>query len=47
MRVDWQNLPTEELLDVRLSELDLSVEGTWLEDCVARLREELDASGLR
>jgi len=45
--VDWENLPTEELLDVRLCELDLSVEDTWLEDCVGRLREELDAAGLR
>jgi hypothetical protein len=45
--VDWENLPTEELLDVRLCELGLTVKDTWLEDCVERLREELDVAGLR
>ena len=34
MPVDWENLPTEELLDVRLSDLGLTVQDTWLEDCV-------------
>ncbi len=47
MPVHWENLPTEELLDIRLCELDLCVEGTWLEGCLDRLREELDAAGLR
>ena len=46
MPIDWEDLPTEELLDVRLCDLGLVMEDTWLEDCVERLREELDASGL-
>ena len=45
--VDWESLPTEELLDVRLSELGLTIGDTWLEDCVGRLREELDSARLR
>ena len=45
--IHWENLPTEELLDVRLSELGLEVANTWLEDCVDKLREELDGAGLR
>ena len=47
MPVDWESLPTEELLDVRMCELGLTVTDTWLEDCVHRLREELDDAGLR
>ena len=46
MSVDWESLPTEELLDVRLCDLGLKLADTWLEDCVARLREELDEAGL-
>lgn len=47
MPVDWKSLPTEELLDVRLCDLGLTVAGTWLEDCTQRLHEELSARGLR
>ena len=47
MTVDWEDLPTEGLLDVRMCDLGLSIRGTWLEDCTLRLREELAEVGLR
>ncbi|MDH4281964.1 MAG: hypothetical protein OEV36_04880, partial [Myxococcales bacterium] len=47
MSVAWESLPTEELLDVRLCDLGLRVETTWVEDCLARLVQEVRAGGLR
>jgi hypothetical protein len=44
---DWKRLPTEELLDVRLCDLGLTLSGIWLEGCVRRLHQELDARGLQ
>ncbi len=43
----WAVLRREELLDLRLCDLDLTIEGTWLEGCIERLGEELDRRGLR
>jgi len=43
----WADWPTERLLDVRMMDLGLTLEGTWLEPCVARLHAELDGRGLR
>jgi hypothetical protein len=37
----WANLPDEELLAVRMCDLDLSIEGSSLEDRVAELYQEL------
>lgn len=42
----WARLPDEALLDLRLCELGLSVEGTVLEQRVARLYSELERRGL-
>ena len=42
---DWVSVPDEALLDLRLCDLPLSIEGT-LADRTARLRQELDARGL-
>ena len=42
---DWASVPDEELLDLRLCDLPLSIEGT-LADRTARLRQELNARGL-
>ena len=30
----WETLPDEQLLKRRLSSLRVTVEGTWLEDCI-------------
>jgi hypothetical protein len=38
----WVDLPDEELLDIRLCDLGLKVEGTWLEEQIAQLYEELE-----
>src|SRR3954465_11554722 len=43
----WASLPDEELLKVRLRNLRVKVEGTWLEGCLEDLNEELDQRGLR
>src|SRR5688572_18603019 len=46
LRDDWLDLSDEALLDVRLSDLPLTLAGT-MGDRIAQLREELDARGLR
>jgi len=43
----WAELPDEELLQVRLKDLHVTVEGTWLEDCMQSLHDELAQAGLR
>jgi Putative zinc-binding metallo-peptidase len=43
----WASLPDDDLLQVRLKDLRVTVEGTWLEDCLAALHDELAQSGLR
>ena len=37
----WASLPDEQLLQLRLKDLDVSVEGTWLEGCLTELWDEL------
>jgi hypothetical protein len=46
IRDDWPDLDDEALLDVRMADLPLAIEGT-LADRIAQLRTELDARGLR
>jgi len=43
----WEALSDEQLLKRRLSSLRVTVEGTWLEDCVGNLHEELAERGIR
>ena len=43
----WEKLSNEQLLKQRLSSLRVAVEGTWLEDCLGTLNEELQARGIR
>ena len=43
----WEKLSDEQLLKQRLSSLKVSVEDTWLEDCLGTLYEELQARGIR
>jgi hypothetical protein len=43
----WVGLPRDELLDLRLCDLELSIEGTALEARVGRLHEDLARRGLR
>ncbi len=44
---DLSSLSEEQLLDMRICDLPLSIEGTWVEECVRRLYEELEAKGIR
>ncbi len=45
-RTDWPDLSDEQLLDVRLCELGLTIDGSWLEPRIAQLNDELAARGL-
>ena len=44
--IDFNNISEEVLLKTRLCDLPLTIEGTWLKDCVDDLFQELDAKGL-
>ncbi len=46
IRTDWPDLPDEQLLDVRFSELGLTIAGTTLEPRLQQLNDELSARGL-
>ena len=46
LREDWAELGDEELLDLRMADLPLTIEGA-LADRIAQLRAELDDRGLR
>ncbi len=43
----WASWQTKELLQLRIKDLGVSIEGTWLEGCVNDLYAELDARHLR
>ena len=43
----WASLPDEQLLQLRLRDLKVKVEGTWLEECLNTLHEELKQRELR
>ena len=40
-RFPWVSLPDEELLQLRLKDLKVALEGTWLESCLEDLHHEL------
>ena len=46
-RFPWARWPNSKLLQVRICDLGVAVEGTWLEDCVDQLYSELAARGIR
>ena len=43
----WAALPDEQLLGLRLKDLKVAIDGTWLEDCLGSLHEELEERGIR
>jgi hypothetical protein len=47
VRADWERLPREQLLDVRIRDLGLRLEGTWVADCVDAMQGELRERGIR
>lgn len=46
-KIDIAHLSEEELLALRLCDLPLAIEGTWLADCIAQLYSELQGKGLK
>ncbi len=42
-RIRWRNLSLEHLLDTRMCDLGLSLEGSWVEECIEKLYDELAA----
>lgn len=46
LKAKWANSSDDHLLSMRMCDLDLRLEGTWLERPVAMLHEELEAAGL-
>lgn len=46
-RLPWSNWSDERLLQLRLRDLGVTIEGTWLEDCVTELYAELEQKHLR
>ncbi len=44
--IDLDNISEEELLKLRIRDLPLKIEGTWLEECINKLYAELDSRGL-
>ncbi len=46
-RFAWTSWPDERLLQLRLRDLGVTVEGTWLEGCLSAIQDELDRRGLR
>lgn len=42
----WARLPDKELLQLRLKDLKVTVEGTWLEGCLNELYDELEQRGI-
>jgi hypothetical protein len=43
----WEQLSDEQLLKQRFSTLRVTIKGTWLEDCIGTLHEELSDRGIR
>ncbi|MEZ4439650.1 MAG: putative zinc-binding metallopeptidase [Polyangiaceae bacterium] len=46
MAVEWEDWSTQELLDLRMSDLEVRLQGSWVEPLVERVCEELEARGL-
>ncbi|HJK92470.1 MAG TPA: putative zinc-binding metallopeptidase [Polyangiaceae bacterium LLY-WYZ-15_(1-7)] len=47
MPVDWESLDRDALLDLRLCDLDLAIEGSWVEPHVEKVLGELEQHDLR
>lgn len=45
-KIDLNTVSEEELLSARICDLPLTIEGTWLQECVTQLDQELEAKGI-
>ena len=41
-RMEWEDWPRERLLDMRIRDLGLTLEGTWVHGCIEELNHELE-----
>jgi hypothetical protein len=46
-KIDISRLTEEELLNVRICDLSLTIEGSWVEQCITQVYHELDRKGIR
>jgi len=46
-KIDLAAISEEELLNLRIKDLPLTMEGTWLADCVKELYQELEQKGIK
>jgi hypothetical protein len=46
-RFPWEDMSQRDLLMVRLCDLNVTIEGTWLEERIERVRDELTQRDLR
>ena len=44
--IDLSQISEQDLLNLRIRDLPLVIEGTWLESCIKKLYSELDARGV-
>jgi hypothetical protein len=44
--MDWEDWPRERLLDMRIRDLGLTLEGTWVNACIGELNRELERRGI-
>ncbi len=45
--IDIAKLSQEDILDLRVCDLPLKIEGSWLQDCIDQLYQELDLKGIK
>lgn len=45
--IDLDKISEEDLLNLRISDLPLTIKGTWLEECINELYKELDDKGIQ
>ncbi|MBL7130882.1 MAG: hypothetical protein ISS45_05735 [Candidatus Omnitrophica bacterium] len=46
-KIDLSKICEEELLNLRICDLPLRIDGTWLQDCIKELYKELDSKGIK
>ena len=44
--MDLETMPEEALLDTRICDLPIKIEGTWLSECIAQLFHEIEEKGI-
>ena len=44
---EWEDLPDSQLLDIRLRDLGVRIEGTWIEECLIDLYDDLERRQIR